>query len=265
MKTIAVANQKGGVGKTTTSVNLAAALKHKGRRVLMIDLDAQATASRYLLGKYGADGRVVYDVLLRKAGILDCVQKTPSGVDVVPSNLSLASLDLDLLSEFNREHRLGMALSELNQGEYDYAIIDCPPNLGFVTINAFTAAQIVLIPIECKPEAWEAVPRLMQTLRKIVTEFKTQISIYAVPTFLERTNLAKDIHEEICNHFESFALSPIHKNVKLAEAFAARQPIIEYDPTASGAMDYLRIAKEILQSEEETEIRRGVEGRSNRR
>lgn len=265
MKTVAVANQKGGVGKTTTAVNLAAALVQNGRRCLLLDLDAQATASRYLLGAYGTDGHVMYDVLMKRVKLRDCTQQTSLGLSVVPSNLGLASLDVDLLSEFNREHRLEMALKDLGEDAYDYVIVDCPPNLGFVTINAFAAAQVVVIPIECKPEAWEAVPRLMQTLRKIVIEFQRPIRIYALPTFMERTNLSKDILDEIRAHFESFALSPIHKNVKLAEAFAARQPIIQYDPAASGAMDYMRVAKELLNGEEATQIRRRVEGRTDRR
>lgn len=263
MKIIAIANQKGGVGKTTTAVNLAAALVQSGRRALLIDLDAQGTATRCLTGTYGADGRVAYDVLMKRAPIADCIIKTPSGVDLVPSNLGLASLDVDLLSEFNREQRLSMALEELPEEAYHYTIIDCPPNLGFVTINAFAAAQTVIIPIECKPEAWEAVPRLMQTLRKIVTEFRHSLRMYALPTFLERTNLARDIHEQIQEKFETFTLPPIHKNVRLAEAFAARQPIIVYDPTASGAVDYLRVAKEIIGAEETTQVRRSVERHRN--
>lgn len=265
MNVIAVANQKGGVGKTTTAVNLAAALVQSGRRVLLIDLDAQGTATRCLTGTYGTDGRVIYDVLMKRTVIGECVIETPAGVDLVPSNLGLASLDVDLLSEFNREHRLSLALEDLPAEAYHYTVIDCPPNLGFVTINAFAAARTVIIPIECKPEAWEAVPRLMQTLKKIVTEFRHSLRMYALPTFLERTNLARDIHEQIQEKFESFTLPPIHKNVRLAEAFAARQPITTYDPTASGAVDYLRVAKEIIGAEETTQVRRRLEGHRDRR
>jgi chromosome partitioning protein len=252
-KTISVTNQKGGVGKTTTSVNLAACLSHAKQRTLLIDLDAQANATKWLLNNYGDDGRVIYDVMLRKVGARECVVSSPCGVDILPSNLALATLDMDLISEFNREQRLSGVVNELS--EYDYVVIDCPPNLGLSTINALVAADVILIPIECRAEAWDAVPRLMNTLRKVVREFQRVVSIYALPTFLDRSNLSRDILHEIEEKFETSTLSPIHKNVKLAEAFAAREPIIQYDPTATGALDYLRISKEILANETATSTR----------
>lgn len=256
--TITIANQKGGVGKTTTAVNLAACLVKSGYRTLLVDLDAQANATKWLLGAYGQDGKVIYDLLLRRAPARQCIVASDSGIDVLPSNLSLATLDVDLLSEFNREQRLASVTEELQ--DYSFIIVDCPPNLALTTINALVAADIILIPIECKAEAWDAVPRLMNTLRKVVQEFRTVVRIYALPTFLDRSNLSRDIHQEIEAKFESFALPPIHKNIRLAESFAARQPIIQYDPTASGSVDYMRVAKEITNGEE-AEVRRRMEER----
>lgn len=256
--TITIANQKGGVGKTTTAVNLAACLVKSGHRTLLVDLDAQANATKWLLGAYGQDGKVIYDLLLRRAPARQCIVASDSGIDVLPSNLSLATLDVDLLSEFNREQRLASVTEELH--DYSFIIVDCPPNLALTTINALVAADIILIPIECKAEAWDAVPRLMNTLRKVVQEFRTVVRIYALPTFLDRSNLSRDIHQEIEAKFESFALPPIHKNIRLAESFAARQPIIQYDPTASGSVDYMRVAKEITNGEE-AEVRRRMEER----
>jgi chromosome partitioning protein len=260
---IAIANQKGGVGKTTTAVNLAAAFANIGHRTLIIDLDAQANASQWLTGDEHEDGKVVYDVMMRKTKINDCIVKVNSKLDILPSNLSLATLDIDLLGTYNREQRLARVLAELDI-EYKYVVIDCPPNLAITTVNALTAADVIVAPIECKKEAWNAVPRLMNTLLMIARESGRLLPVYALPTFLERTNLAKDIHSAIKDKFEVYCLPPINKTTRLAEAFAAAQPIFAYDPTSSGAMDYLRAAKELtngLRGEEaQTEIRSELGG-----
>lgn len=190
MNVIAIVNQKGRVGKTTTAVNLAAALQSQGRKVLVIDLDPQATATRFLLDRYGADGQTVYEVLMTGLPLPEVIQKSPAGLPVAPSSFKLASLDLDLNSELNREHRLATAMEGL--AGYDYVLIDCPTFLGFANINAFAASESVLIPIECAPESWEAVPYLMRTLKKIITQLKHPLRVFALPTFLERTNIARD-------------------------------------------------------------------------
>ena len=246
MKIIAIANQKGGIGKTTTSVNLAHSLsKCHQKRVLLVDLDAQANATQWLLGCYGEKGKVVYDLLMERASINDVIVKSACGVDVVPSNLNLAALDIDLIGEYYREQRLEAALGGLTEGLYHYVIVDCPPNLGVTTVNAFAACSVVVITIECKFEALEAVLQLMHTLKR-VTKGRAGIIPYALPTFLERTNVSRDVLKQIQDQFRHLCLPPIHKNTRIPEAFKARAPIGSYDQTSTGALDYMRKAREML-------------------
>ena len=247
MTVLGILNHKGGVGKTTTAVNLAAALAARKQSVLLIDLDGQATASVWLTGAPGAEGHSMYEVLMRKIDLADSIVPSAHSnrVEVARAHLALAALDLDLVNEFNRENRLAGAIRSLPH-DYDYAIIDCPPNLGMATINAIVASDAVIIPIDCAAESFEAVPRLLLVLKKAATEFEKYMRVFALPTFLERTNFARQIHEEIKEKFEESVLSPINKTVRLREAFSARQPINVYDPTSNAAVDYARIAKEVI-------------------
>lgn len=254
MKVVAIANQKGGVGKTTSAVNLSAALAHMNRRILLVDLDAQANATMWTIGKYGDNDRVVYDVLMRNSRIIDCIITAKDHFDLLPSNLSLAALDVDLQNEYNRESRLLGVLKEI-EDRYDYALIDCPPNLALTTVNAFVASDMVIIPIECKGESFEAIPRLLVTLKKIQREFDKSIQVFALPTFLERTYVAKEVYEQVQEKFETLTLPPIHKNTKLAEAFMARQPILIYDSLASGTLDYNDVAKELINEVEKKQAK----------
>lgn len=257
MKTIAIANQKGGVGKTASAVSIAAALRSQHRkRVLLCDLDAQANASSWLTNQHGENGRSTYDVIMQAASLPDCIVHTESRIDLLPSNLRTANLDVELLGVIKFHERLADALSDLPEDAYDYAILDCPPNLSMNTLNAFGAASVVVIPVEVKQEAFDAVSHLMTTLLK-VTGGKTKIRPYGLPTFMNRTNLAKDIYELMQERFQSLCLPPIHQNTRLAEAFAARKTIFEYDPTSSGAVDYMRATKELVNDlEETTKVRR---------
>lgn len=256
MKVIAIANHKGGVGKTATTVNIAAAMVAKySKSVLVIDLDAQANSSEWLSGAYGPDGHTTYEILLEKVKINDCIINTPCGVSLIPSNLRLASIDLDMANGLYREQRLASSIKEISK-HYDFCLIDCPPNLGIATVNAFAACDAVIIPIECKLEALGAVVHLIGHLLK-VTQHRPDLRPYALPTFLERTNIAKDVYEAIKQKFQALCFSPINKNTRIPEAFAAHMPIIEFDPLASGSLDYIRMAKELLDDlEQEAEIRR---------
>lgn len=265
MKVITIANQKGGVGKTTTAVNLGHCIaidKQTRPRVLVVDLDAQSNCTTWFMGEREFTGKSTAEVLLREVEITDCIVKTPFGVDLLPGHIAIASLDIDLAGEINRDMRLKKSLDTLSHS-YDVVIIDCPPSLGIVTINALAAADIVIITIQTHSFPFEAVSRLMNTLRKLVIEYEKQMKILALPTLFDRTIIAKTVLEEIQSKFEHLTLSPIHKNTKLPEAAAARQPIVVYDPTAVGALDYQRVAKEItddiFSEEQKNQIRRRLE------
>lgn len=247
-KIIAIANQKGGVGKTTTSVNLGACLAEMGKRVLVVDIDPQGnTTSGLGIDKKMVD-KCVYDVLIGGAPVKQVLQPTRlPHLQVAPSTLDLAGAEIELVSMISREHRLKKALAEVRD-EFDYILIDCPPSLGLLTINALTSADSLLIPIQCEFYALEGLGQLMNTVFLVQANLNPGLKIEGVvlTMFDGRTNLAIQVVEEVKRYFRNKVYRTIiPRNVRLSEAPSHGKPIIIYDPKSKGAEVYTELAKEV--------------------
>ena len=247
-KTIAITNQKGGVGKTTTAINLSACLAEAGKRILLIDLDPQGNSTSGVGGKAG--GQSVYEALMGRAKIADCVQKTAvERLDLIPSDIRLAGAELELVELEQREYRLKL-LTKTLENQYDFIFIDCPPSLGLLTLNALSAAQRVFIPIQCEYYALEGVTSLMNTVNRVKHTFNPRLDIEGVLlTMLDgRTNLGLQVVAQVKKHFKSKVYATaIPRNVRLGEAPSHGLPIHLYDPRSIGADSYRRLAQEFLQ------------------
>tara|TARA_B100000945_G_scaffold78432_1_gene60603 strand:- start:421 stop:1254 length:834 start_codon:yes stop_codon:yes gene_type:complete len=245
---LAIANQKGGVGKTTTTVNLAACIAELGYRILVVDFDPQANATSAL----GIDPRSVeksmYDVILNDVNLRDCIIKSQwESLSVAPSNLDLAGAEIELVSAFNRERLLDGAITSVIS-EYDFVLIDCPPSIGLLTVNALTAASEVLVPIQCEYLALEGLGQLLSNVERVKTHLNKElyISTIALVMFDARTKLAGQVVEEIRSHFgERVCQQTVPRSVRLSEAPSFGQPIIYYDSSSRGAIAYRSLAKEI--------------------
>ncbi len=247
-KVVAVANQKGGVGKTTTGINLAASLAKTRRRVLLIDLDPQANATVGSGVDKDALKHSVYEVLLKQAGIDAATVRTAAGFDVVPANGELAGAQVELIDAPGRDRRLREALKSV-RGDYDYVLIDCPPALNLLTINALVAADSVMIPMQCEYFALEGLTALMNTIRRIRETLNPQLRIEGLlrTMFDGRNNLAKEVSEQLRAHFgDKVYRTIIPRNIRLAEAPSYGRPAIEYDRSCVGAQAYLALAGELL-------------------
>ena len=249
-KVLAVTNQKGGVGKTTTGINLAASLVRTGRTVLLIDLDPQSNAT---VGS-GVDknsGKNVYDVLIGRCDIETAIVATGGGYDLVPANGDLAGAQVELIDEIGRELRLRNALGPIKES-YDYILIDCPPSLNLLTVNALVAADSVMIPMQCEYFALEGLTALVSIIRKVRETLNPRLKIEGLlrTMFDQRNTLAKEVSDQLRTHFGSKVYDTIiPRNVRLAEAPSYGKPVLNYDQYSKGAQAYLALAGEIIQRE----------------
>ncbi len=246
MKVLAVVNQKGGVGKTTTAVNLAAALGVLDHRVLMIDCDPQGNATRGL----GVEPTppMLYDALVGRCSLEDTIRETEfSGLDVVPSNRDLVGVEIEMVGVDGWETRLKDLVAESRQ--YETIILDCPPSLGHLTVNALVAADAVLIPMQCEYFALEGMAELLSTVGRVRDTLNPRLEVAGIllTMFDERTNLAREVRDEIHRHFpELLYETAVPRNIRLAEAPSFGLPALHYDVKSSGAQAYLDVAREYL-------------------
>ena len=252
-KVISVANQKGGVGKTTTTVNLSTLLAKKGKKVLLIDTDPQGNATSGL-GITKELEFSVYDILVGDTTFVETVQDTAiKNLKICPSNISLAGAEVELVSMMSREQRLKVKLDEVKD-QYDYVLIDCPPSLGLVTLNAFTASDSVLIPVQCEYFALEGLGQLLNTVNLVKKHLNKSLEIEgALLTMYDaRTNLSNQVVKEVKRYFEDKVYkNVIPRNVKLSEAPSYGMPITLYDPRSKGAKSYEKFTREFLKINEE--------------
>lgn len=248
-KIIAIINQKGGVGKSTTAINLGAALGEMGKQVLLVDLDPQGNCSSGLDVEKSLIQQCIYDVLLNDVPLEEVIiPDIAEGLDIAPATINLAGAEVELVSEMARENRLKDAVGGM-RGKYDFILIDCPPSLGLLTVNALVAADKLLIPIQCEFYALEGVTKLLESMKRVKSRLNPTLDIYGIllTMYDSRTTLSKQVVDEVREYFGRLVFStPIPRTVKLSEAPSFGQPITQYDPKGRGALSYIELAKEVI-------------------
>lgn len=248
-RTIAITNQKGGVGKTTTSINLAASLAEAGKKVLVVDVDPQGnTTSGFGVDKSKVEN-TIYELLLGECEIEECIcHEAYKNLDLIPSNVNLAGAEIELINIERREYRLKDAIEKVRD-QYDFILMDCPPSLNMLTVNALTAADTVLVPIQCEYYALEGLTQLIQTIELVQKGLNPELKIEGIvfTMYDARTNLSLEVVENVKDNLnQKIYRTIIPRNIRLAEAPSHGMPVTEYDPKSAGAVAYKKLAKEII-------------------
>jgi len=257
-KVVAIANQKGGVGKTTTAVNLSASLGAAEKKVLLVDMDPQANASSGLGIRVDQDEPTVYEVIIGEANARDVIRSVDL-VDLLPSHPRLIGAEIELVSQIARENKLKNAIFDI-KGDYDYIIIDSPPSLGLLTLNTLTAADSVIIPIQCEYYALEGLSQLLGTIRMVQKHLNPELRIEGVllTMFDKRLNLSAQVADEAISYFgERVYDTIIPRNVRLSESPSFGKPVLLYDIQSAGARSYLKLATEFLEKQGELKVEEG--------